>query len=246
MVNRKIIRIDEDLCDGCGQCITACAEGALALIDGKAKVVKESFCDGLGACIGECPTGALTIEEREAEEFDEEAVMENLDRLKSQTSKEHVHSSNGEICCPSARPESFRREIHSIEADSGRVAESMLEHWPVQLMLVPENAPFLKDKELVVLADCAAVAYANLHREFLHGKAVVMGCPKFDKVDIYKNKLVGMIKKSGVKSISVVHMEVPCCFGLELVVSEAIAESGMTLPYNRYVIGIRGEKKIES
>jgi len=199
MAKRKIIRIDEDLCNGCGQCITACAEGALALIDGKARVVKESFCDGLGACIGECPVGALTIEEREADEFDEKAVKENLDRLNSMTSKAHAHNSNGAICCPSAKPESFGRGIDSKEPGTDVAMGSMLEHWPVQLMLVPENAPFLRDKELIVLADCAAVAYANIHREFLHGNAVVMGCPKFDRVDVYKTKLVGMIKNSGIR-----------------------------------------------
>lgn len=244
MIKRKIIKIDEDLCTGCGDCITACAEGALELVNGKAKVVRDSFCDGLGACIGECPVGALTIEEREAYEFDEDAVKEHLGKVKH---PEKIHAEEGhsyhEVCnCPSAKPEIFSQELKESTAINEPAPKSMLGHWPVQLLLVPETAPFLKDRELIVLADCVAVAYANLHKEFLNGKAVVMGCPKFDNTEIYRQKLAGMIKNSGIKSISVVHMEVPCCFGFEKIISEAISQSEKDIPFNKYIIGIRGDR----
>lgn len=243
MVRRNIIRINEDLCNGCGQCITSCAEGALALIGGKAKVIKESYCDGLGACIGECPENALTLEERETDEFDEEAVNEHLVAMKAganrETSAAH-ESHDSEFCCPSARPETFEKKPIEGGASDETEFESQLGHWPVQLMLVPETAPFLKGKELVVLADCSAVAYANLHKKFLRDKAIVMSCPKFDNIQIYHQKLKGMIQNSGISGISVVHMEVPCCFGLKKVVSDALRESGSNIPFYSYIIGIKG------
>lgn len=233
MVVRKIIRIDEELCDGCGKCIIACAEGALKLVDGKAKVIDDKFCDGLGACIGECPTGALTIDEREADEFDEQAVREHTI---GKTPCEH------EICCPSAKPTSFESRLHASEEET-KEQKSMLSHWPIKLMLVPENADFLRGRDLVVLADCAAAAYGDLQMRVINGNAVIMGCPKFDRVDVYRKKLVGMIRNAGLRSISVVHMEVPCCHGLDKIVSEALEESGIDLPIKRMVIGIRGDLK---
>jgi len=242
MVNRKIIKIDENLCTGCGDCIIACAEGALEIIDGKAKVIRESFCDGLGACIGECPEGALSIEERKADDFDEAAVKEHLEEMKK---SEHMdsghHSHDGEVCCPSARPQILGSESRSHEVTSQLTAQSQLGHWPVQLMLVPETAPFLKGEELVVLADCVAVAYPNLHKDFVKGKTIVMGCPKFDNIEIYRKKLKNIIQHSGISGISVVHMEVPCCSGLEMIVSEAVNESNQKIPYRKYVIGLKGD-----
>jgi len=248
MVVRKVIQIDEEKCSGCGQCVTACAEGALAIVDGKAKVVKDSFCDGLGACIGECPEGALEIVERDVEEFDEKAVEHHLHSLGREhahhtAAHEEHHHEHGGMSCPSAKPMTL--EHKSQYEKSSHAAESFLEHWPVQLMLVPETAPFLKGKDLYVIADCVAVAYPNLHGKFLAGNAVVIGCPKFDDGEIYAKKLRGMIEKSGIKSISVVNMEVPCCFGLQRLVADAVRETGGRIPFKQYVIGINGEMKNE-
>ena len=248
MVVRKIIKIDEDKCTGCGQCVTKCAEGALAIIDGKAKVVKDSFCDGLGACIGECPEGALKIIERNVDAFDEKAVEENLHCIGKTHEKHshadvhegHHHAGHDHMSCPSAKPMTLEPKHTCCAGEGGKEAASSLGHWPVQLMLVPENAPFLKGRDLIVLADCVAVAYPNLHSKFLRGNAVVMGCPKFDDGEIYAKKLKGMIQNSGIKSISVVNMEVPCCFGLQKLVEAAVAESPKKIPFRQYVIGING------
>jgi len=251
MVVRKIIKIDEDKCTGCGQCVTKCAEGALEIVDGKARVVKESFCDGLGACIGECPEGALEIVEMDVNEFDEDAVKEHLHDV----GREHNHHTamhaghsrmdHDNMSCPSAKPIALEHGERS-SRDGGDKVLSRLGHWPVQLLLVPENAPFLRGKDLFVIADCVAVAYPNLHSRFLDGKAVVIGCPKFDDVEIYAKKLEGMIQNSGIKSISVVNMEVPCCFGLQRLVEASVQETGNKIPFKQYVIGINGEIKSES
>jgi len=238
LVVRKIIQIDEDKCTGCGNCVVKCAEGALEIIDGKAKVVKDSFCDGLGACIGECPEDALKIIERDVDEFDECAVAEH------QHKKEHEAHAKPEpvmACgCPSSQVQTFSKKQSS---RNPALAENppRLEHWPIQLMLVPETAPFLKGKDLLVLADCAAVAYGNLHRKFIEGNAIVMGCPKFDNAELYVKKLKGMIQNGGIKGIKVAHMEVPCCFGLQQIVDEAIKQSGKKIPMKEYVIGVKGE-----
>jgi len=261
MVIRKVIKIDEEKCNGCGQCVTSCAEGALEIIDGKAKVVRDSFCDGLGACIGECPEDALKIEERDVEEFDKEAVKDHL--------KEKEHHLHDEKCgCPSAKPIDIKHaqvkpktevkmekcgcpsaaplDIHhknEKHMPDEHEQEAKLGHWPIQLMLVPESAPFLKGKDLIVLADCSAVAYGNLQNEFVDGNVIVMGCPKFDDINIYEKKLEGMIKNSGIRSISVVHMEVPCCFGLLSVVKSACQKAGNKIPFKQHVVGINGEIK---
>lgn len=246
MVVRKVIKIDEDRCNGCGQCVSACFEGALEIVDGKAKVIKDSFCDGLGACIGECPEGALKIEEREVEEFDEEAVKEHMQesgiRLKTPAEIHAEHGHQEGHSCPSAKPITMERAHHALD-EYAHEAESRLEHWPIQLMLIPETAPFLKGKNLMVLADCVAVAYPDLHNKFLSGNAVAMGCPKFDDCEIYAKKLRGIIQNSGIKSISVVNIEVPCCFGLLRLVETAVRESGKKIPFKQYVIGINGEIK---
>lgn len=254
MVVRKIIEIDEDKCTGCGQCVTKCAEGALAIVDGKAKVVKDSFCDGLGACIGECPEGALRIIERDVDSFDEKAVEEHLhDAGKPRKTRSHEdmhaghhHAAHGGMSCPSAKPMTLDTKYSCCAGEGAHEADSNLGHWPVQLMLVPENAPFLKDKDLIVLADCVAVAYPNLHSKFLKGNAVVMGCPKFDDGELYTKKLKGMIQNSGIRSISVVNMEVPCCFGLQRLVESAVEQTPRKIPFKQYVIGIRGEILSES
>ncbi len=239
---RKIIEIDEELCDGCGVCVPSCAEGALKIIDGKVKVVAEKLCDGLGACMGECPAGALKVIEREAEEFNEEAVEEHLAERDKKESKEEAVLPCG---CPSAQIQNFMsadpcREANIPTAIHSEV-ESALSHWPVQIKLVPPQAPFLKGADLLVPADCVPIAFPNLHREFLKGKAVTMGCPKFDDVDEYIQKFTEIFKVADIKSITTVVMEVPCCSGLPIIVKKGLEASGKKIPMEEVVISTRGK-----
>ncbi len=248
-VTRKIIKIDDELCDGCGNCVTGCAEGALAIIDEKARVVADKFCDGLGACIGECPTGALTIIEREADEFDEEAVEAHLATQTEQATGENQHPAG----CPSAKfdmhePESpcqCANQAVAFDADQSPDKApdqpSALSHWPVQIRLVPPNAPFLKGASLLVVADCGPLSYPNFHRDFLKGKAVMMGCPKFDEVDAYIDKFAQIATVSGVKDITTVIMEVPCCSGLPMIVRKGMEKAGKAIPMEEVVISTRGK-----
>ncbi|MFO7859679.1 MAG: 4Fe-4S binding protein [Desulfosalsimonas sp.] len=236
---RKIIEIDEDLCDGCGQCVVACAEGAIAIIDGKAKVISDNLCDGLGACMGECPTGALKIVEREAEEFDEEAVekhLENLQQSRSETNETQPEMACG---CPSQQVRIFENTAQGAQGDQS--PDSALDHWPVQIRLVPANAKFLKGADLLVLADCVAVAYPDLHRQLLQGKAVMMGCPKFDDIDGYAEKFAEVFKQAGIRSVTTVTMEVPCCSGLPQVVKKGMADAGAQVPHKQIVISTKGK-----
>jgi len=247
-VVRKIIEIDEDLCDGCGNCVPSCAEGALEIIDGKAKVIADLYCDGLGACLGECPVGALEIVEREADEFDEEAVEELLEEKKNEAPTVMPMAPAGG--CPSARLQSFGSPETAAGADPCQAAnrpaaldqtESALSHWPVQIMLVPPNAPFLKGADLLVLADCVPVAFPTLHRDFLQGKAVMMGCPKFDDAEHYIEKFAQICKQSGIKSLTSVVMEVPCCSALPMIVKRGMELSGVKIPMEEVVISTRGK-----
>jgi len=246
-VVRKIIEIDEDLCDGCGNCVPSCAEGALEIIDGKARVVADIYCDGLGACLGECPTGALSIVERKADEFDEEAVEEFLAvKKQNETQQKKVIPlvSGG---CPSARMQTFEKapagspSPRPASASEGPQIESALSHWPVQIMLVPPTAPFLKGADLLVLADCVPVAFPTVHRDFLKGKAVMMGCPKLDDAQHYIEKFAQICKVSGIKSITSVVMEVPCCSGLPMIVKKGMELSGTQIPMEEVVISTRGK-----
>jgi ferredoxin len=241
-VIRKIIEIDENLCDGCGNCVPSCAEGALEIIDGKARVVADIYCDGLGACLGECPQGALSIVERQAPEFDEEAVEEYLtEKKKQQTGKKKIMPmvAGG---CPSSRLQTFEpAAADSAGQSAGDEVDSALSHWPVQIMLVPPNAPFLKGADLLVLADCVPVAFPTLHRDFLKGKAVMMGCPKFDDAEQYVDKFARICKLSGIKSITAVVMEVPCCSALPMIVKKGMALSGADIPMEEVVISTRGK-----
>ena len=237
-VKRKIIKIDEDLCNGCGQCVIACAEGAIQIIDGKAKVVSDNLCDGLGACIGDCPEGALEIIEREAEEFDEIAVETHL-------SKEGEKEAPVMACgCPSTQIQTFVPASSCEQANipaSIEDGQSALAHWPVQIRLVPAHAPFLRGANLLVLADCCAVAYPHLHKDMLDGKVVMMGCPKFDETDAYVDKFADIFKTADIKSITVVIMEVPCCSGLPMIVKKGMAVAGKEIPVTRIVISTRGD-----
>ena len=244
-VVRKIIEIDDDLCDGCGNCVPSCAEGALEIVDGKAKVVADIYCDGLGACLGDCPTGALSIVEREAEEFDEEAVEAFLAEKNEPQPQEIPLVSGG---CPSARLQSFQPSVSASESDQqaetvadSQEAESELAHWPVQITLVPPTAPFLKGADLLVLADCVPVAFPTLHRDFLKGKAVVMGCPKLDNAQFYIEKFAQICKQSGIKSLTSVVMEVPCCSGLPMIVKKGMEMAGVEIPMEEVVISTRGK-----
>ncbi len=237
---RKIIQIDEERCDGCGQCVPACAEGAIKIIDGKAKVIEDRFCDGLGACLGECPNDALQVIEREAEEFDEAAVEAHLAHSK----KAHHKAEPAMACgCPSANIQTFApvSPCQAANAPKGFQNEaSALTHWPVQIRLVPPNAPFLKNADLLVLADCAPVAYPNLHRDFLKGKVVLLGCPKFDDAEAYIEKFTAIFKTASPKSITTVFMEVPCCGGLPMIVQRALEASGKQIPHTEVIITCRG------
>jgi len=241
-VKRKIIEIDEERCDGCGQCILACAEGALALVDGKAKVISDNLCDGLGACIGECPADALKIIEREADEFDESAVETHLEPEKDAPKQPAPTLACG---CPSSQVQIFARSQAQAVPAAGGIdagdAVSGLSHWPVQMRLVPPTAPFLRGADLLVLADCVPVAFPTLHRDFLEGKAVVMGCPKFDDVEQYVDKFAEIFKTAGIKSVTAVVMEVPCCSGLPRIVEMGMKQAGVSFPFERVVISTKGK-----
>ncbi len=230
-VIRKIIEIDEELCDGCGECIPACPEGALQIIDGKARLVKEDFCDGLGACLGNCPKGAIKIVEREAEEFDEKAVEE------AQKPRKPAFSG-----CPSAALRTFanKRQAAPPQPRSGSTP-SALTHWPVQIRLVPPRAPFLKNAHLLVAADCTPIAYPSFHQDFLAGKVVMMGCPKFDDVQDYVARFAAIFKEANIQMVTVLVMEVPCCSGLPMVLKKGMELAGVDVPMEVVVIGIEGE-----
>lgn len=239
-INRKIVEIDEEKCDGCGQCVIGCAEGALAVVDGKVKVISENLCDGLGACIGECPQGALRIIERRAEAFDEAAVEVHL---KSVGGEEQSAPKTLPCGCPSTQIQSFAPGPGSPMkglSDQG-TPPSALSHWPVQIRLIPPNAPFLKGADLLVLADCVPVAFPGLHQELLQGKAVMIGCPKFDDAREYIEKFAAIFKTAGIKSITTAVMEVPCCSGLPAMVRKGLEAAGAQIPMNRLVVSTRGE-----
>lgn len=242
-ITRKIIQIDEDLCDGCGNCVLACAEGAIQIIDGKAKVIADKYCDGLGACIGDCPQDALKIIEREADEFDEEAVEELLKQQKHQQKE-----STAACGCPSSAVKTFpTASDHSCAcANQPKLqplgkGSSSLGHWPVQIKLVPAGAPFLKGADLLIAADCVPVAYPSFHADFLKGKAIMIGCPKFDNAEEYVEKLSQVFKVSGIKSITSVVMEVPCCSAMPVIIKKALAKSAMDIPLKEIVVSARGE-----
>ena len=274
---REIITIDEDKCNGCGLCVPNCPEGALQIIDEKARLVSDLFCDGLGACIGHCPEGAITIEKREAEPYEENRVMENIVKLGENTIKEHLQHlrDHGALdylsqaltylkendipvpqmeqkgCppggCPGSAVQDFREDVpepvqEPVAKQSGP-AETQLRQWPVQLTLVPVAAPYFQNAELVIAADCVPFAFPDFHETFLKGRALAIGCPKLDDAASYKEKLTAIFAQNNIRSITVAHMEVPCCHGLKSLVKAALAESGKIIPYAEVEIGIRGDIK---
>jgi NAD-dependent dihydropyrimidine dehydrogenase PreA subunit len=237
-VIRKIIEIDEERCDGCGNCILACAEGALKIIDGKAKVISDNLCDGLGACMGDCPQDALKIIEREADEFDEEAVEKHLESVQEQ---EEATMPCG---CPSTQIQSFVPTSGCEKANTPKSLEtvdSALSHWPVQIRLIPPTAPFLKGADLLVVADCVPLAFPSLHRDFMEGKVVMVGCPKFDDAQEYIDRFADIFKTAGPKSVTTLVMEVPCCSGLPTMVKKGMEKAGVILPQKQVTISTRGE-----
>ncbi|MBU1671704.1 MAG: 4Fe-4S binding protein [Actinobacteria bacterium] len=234
MATRNIVKIDEEKCDGCGQCATACAEGAIEIVDGKARLVSESYCDGLGACLGECPQDAITIEEREAAGFDEKAVKEHLAGT----------AEGGPASCPGSMPQSIQQcELVDLRGDGlekvGRV--SRLTNWPIQLQLAPPKAPYFENADLVIAADCSAFSIADFHERFLPGKVLLIACPKLDNFEFYRAKLAQIVIQNDIRSVTVVYMEVPCCFGLVHLVHESIKESEKEIPLTLIKVGIKGD-----
>ncbi|WP_272699877.1 ATP-binding protein [Desulfovibrio sp. Fe33] len=245
---RKMITINEELCNGCGQCVPACAEGALAIVDGKAKLVKEIYCDGLGACLGDCPTGALKVEVREAADFDPEAVAEHLraqgreipDHMPDPMSLRLASAAPKAGGCPGSALQTLT-PCGRANVPSAQSAGSALSHWPVQLRLVPPNAPFLKNADLLLTADCVPVAMPSYHGEFVPGRVVLMGCPKFDNQMEYVDKLTGIIAENDLNSITVMEMEVPCCSSMSAILGEAVRRAGKSVPTRRVIVRRSGE-----
>lgn len=267
-MKRDIITIDEDKCNGCGKCITGCPEGALQLIDGKARLVNDLFCDGLGACIGDCPVGAITVENREAEEYDEYRTMENIVKGGENVIKAHLkhlkdHGQNEYLkqavdyleqksllipdyeektqCnCPSTMAKKIDRQNKAIEEKVDLTPQ--LNNWPIQLMLMNPDAAYFENADLLICADCVPFSYSNFHQKFLKDKILIMFCPKLDKtIDTYVEKLSYIFSNKNIKSISIVHMEVPCCSGIEIIVKRALERAQKIITIKDYTISISGD-----
>ncbi|HEX9022856.1 MAG TPA: 4Fe-4S binding protein [Geobacteraceae bacterium] len=247
---RKIVQIDREKCNGCGLCVPACAEGAIRIVDGKAVLSADNLCDGLGACLGECPRDAITVIEREADEFDGAAVARHLGGAASVEPREtprHAHHDHRAVHhggCPGSRVLSLTPPAASTP-DAAK-QPSRLRQWPVQLHLVPVNAPYFQNADLLITADCVPFAYAEYHRDFLAGKAVVVGCPKLDDNNFYREKLTELFRVSAVKSITVLRMEVPCCGGIVMAARQALAASGKDIPFQEVTITVRGEVRSDA
>lgn len=260
MALRNIVKIDEAKCTGCGQCVTACAEGAIQIIDGKARLVSDSYCDGLGACLGHCPEDAISVEQREAAEFDEEAVKQHL---AAEHKAEQPFACPGSesvgwatpttsppnekpaadaqpFVCPGRAAQQFEPDTRAGQ-DAGPGAPSQLTHWPVQLKLLSPTASCFADADLLLTADCVPVAMGDFHRRFLQGRSVAIGCPKLDDASLYVEKLAELLRTNDVRSLTVVHMEVPCCSGLTRIAREAVRRSGKDIGFDDVTISVRGQ-----
>jgi Pyruvate/2-oxoacid:ferredoxin oxidoreductase delta subunit len=233
MVFRNIVKIDEEKCNGCGQCVNACAEGAIKLVDGKAKLVSEIYCDGLGACIGHCPQDAITIEKREAAEFDEVATKQHLAQDKNSQAQ-------NEFVCPGLTARQLREKDKPEETTQVDV-QSQLSHWPVQLKLVSPNAPYFAGADLLLVADCVPFAVGDFHNRFLTGHSVVVGCPKLDDSGFYADKLAAIIQTNKLNSLTVIHMEVPCCSGLTEIARKAISKNKIEMSFKDVTISLKGK-----
>ncbi|HEX3030042.1 MAG TPA: 4Fe-4S binding protein [Clostridia bacterium] len=228
---RQIIKIDETKCNGCGLCVSACHEGAIGLVDGKAKLLRDDYCDGLGNCLPVCPTNAISFEEREADEYNEEAVKMNMEN------KQPEKLACG---CPGTHSKTLERKVdYENIAESHTPVQTHLNQWPVQIKLVPPNAPYFNNANLLVAADCTAYAYGNFHSEFMKNKITLIGCPKLDEGD-YSEKLTAILKMNNIKSVTVVRMEVPCCGGIENAVKTALMNSGKLIPWQVVTISTDG------
>ncbi len=228
---RKIIKIDEDKCNGCGLCVDACHEGAIGIVDGKAKLLRDDYCDGLGDCLPVCPTGAISFEMREAAEYNEAAVQENM--LKKQVASIPCG-------CPGRNIKTIRRDSQISTRNETAENTSQLLQWPVQIKLVPVNAPYFTDANLLIAADCTAFAHGDFHNRFMKNRITLIGCPKLDEGD-YSEKLTEIIKNNSIKSVTVVRMEVPCCGGIENSVKKALIDSGKFIPWQVVTISTDGE-----
>lgn len=229
-MTRQIIKIDNDKCNGCGLCVSACHEGAIGLIDGKAKLLRDDYCDGLGNCLPVCPTGAISFEEREALPFDEEAVAKNMNQANPTP-----------FVCPGSQSRAIQHAPSAqTETTSATVTTSQLNQWPVQIKLVPVNAPYFKNANLLIAADCTAYAYGNFHNQFMKNKITLIGCPKLDEGD-YSEKLTAILKANDIKSVTVVRMEVPCCTGIENAVKNALLNCGKLIQWQSVVISTDGK-----
>lgn len=232
MVLRNIVKIDEQKCNGCGLCVNACAEGAIKIIDGKAKLVSDVYCDGLGDCLGHCPEDAITIEKRQAVQFDEEATKKHL----AEEQKARMHTASA---CPGTMTKKLREKAEPTESGAATVP-SQLTHWPVQLKLVSPNAPCFANADLLLVADCVPFAMGDFHNRFLKDHSIAVGCPKLDNAEFYIEKLAQILQTNKLNSLTVVHMEVPCCFGLTQIAREAIARSGVKIAFEDVTIDLQG------
>ncbi len=231
---RNIVKIDEEKCNGCGDCVTSCAEGAIEIIDGKAKLVSEIYCDGLGACLGTCPMDAITIEQRQADDFDEAATEEHLAKQKAPAAEEPCG-------CPGQMAMNLKAPASPADDAPAGDIPSQLGQWPVQMKLVSPNAPYFANADLLFVADCVPFAMADFHGKYLKGKNIAIGCPKLDDADLYIDKLAEIIKANNLNSLTVIHMQVPCCSGLTYIAKRAIEQAAVELPFKDVTIGLHGE-----